>query len=89
MADGIVDLSALAPGGETLRIGVAEVFGGLGIQPAGIEDLGETEVQEALLGLKDVRIVEQSPQRGQVLVRQFAAQQCRQLTVAPACLGSC
>src|SRR6185437_12700789 len=87
MTGGIVILAALAPGGEAQAVGLAQMLGGLGMFAAGIENLGQTEVQDRTLAIEQILLGKQTAQRGQVLRRQLAAEDGRQLSQCAGMFG--
>ena len=77
----VVLLAALAPLGQLQRVAPIEVLGGLGILAPRVQDLGQAEVQQQSLCVRQLRFLQQAALRGQVLLRKFAAQKFRQFVM--------
>ena len=77
----VVLLAALAPLGQLQRVAPIEVLGGLGILAPRVQDLGQAEVQQQSLCVRQLRFLQQAALRGQILLRKFAAQEFRQFVM--------
>ena len=77
----VVLLAGLAPLGQLQRVAPIEVLGGLGILAPRVQDLGQAEVQEQSLCVRQLRFLQQPALRSQILLRKFAAQELRQLVM--------
>ena len=57
------------------------MLGGLGVRAPGVEDLGEPEVQQQPLRVRQLRFLQQAALRGEVVFRKFAGEEFRQSVV--------
>ena len=64
-----------------------EVLGGLGILAPRVQDLGQAEVQEQSLCVRQTRLLQQPALRSQVVLRKFTAQEFRQFVMCEGKLG--
>ena len=77
----VVLLAALAPLGQLQGVAPSEVLGGLGILAPRVQDLGQAEVQQQSLRVRQLRFLQQPALCGQILLRKFAAQEFRQFVM--------
>ena len=77
----IVRLAALAPRGQLQSVAPIQVLGGFSILAPRVQDLGQAEVQEQSLCVRQRRLRQQLTLRRQILRRKFAAQEFRQFVM--------